>query len=85
MHKIGPYYIYIVFKQREINAVSKILSIRDTFKEKFYTIWEINTFANKYDMLIIIKQIQEKLCSFSEYSHFAIRVQLIWALFWYNP
>lgn len=57
MHKIGPYYIYIILKQREINAVSKILSIRDTFKEKFYKIWEINTFANKYDMLIIIKQI----------------------------
>lgn len=85
MHKIGPYYIYIILKQREINAISKILSIRDTFKEKFYKIWEINTFANKYDMLIIIKQIQEKLYSFSGYSHFAVHVQLIWAFFWYNP
>lgn len=54
MHKIGPYYIYIILKQREINAVSKILSIRDIFKEKFYKIWEINTFASKYGMLIII-------------------------------
>lgn len=54
MHKIGPYYIYIILKRREINAVSKILSIRDIFKEKFYKIWEINTFANKYGMLIII-------------------------------
>lgn len=84
MHKIGPYYIYIILKQREINAVSKILSVRDTIEEEFYTIWEINTFGNEYDMLII-KQIQEKLYSFSEYSHFAIRIQLIWALFWYNP
>lgn len=62
-----------------------MLSIRGTFEETFYKIWEINTFANKYDALIIIKKIQEKLHSFSECSHFAIHAQLIWALFWRNP
>lgn len=68
--------VYIILKQREINAGSKILFIRDTFEEKFYKIWEINTFANKYDMLITIQQIQEKLYSFSECSHFVIHLQL---------
>lgn len=67
MHKVGPYYIYIILKQREINVVSKILSIRGTFEEKFYKIWKINTFANKYDTLIIIKQTQEKSYSLSDF------------------
>jgi len=39
-------------KLGETNAVSKILSIRDIYKEKFYKILEINIFTNKYSFAV---------------------------------
>ena len=85
-------YLSIILKLGETNAVSKILSIRDIYKEKFYKILEINIFTNKYSFAVELvnarKTNSAQVVSLQWvsllYYILPCHIQLVWALFWYG-